>query len=96
MVLLGFISTGWLIFIVALVLVALFNFVIFPMLSRKNFSKIAAELGLSYDPEAKALGSLGCEQLPALRVRKVRRNLLHGTVAGVETVFVEVGERVRK
>ena len=93
MSLLGLISAGWLIFIALLVLVGLANLILGSQTyALWRFTKMASALGLSYDPEAKAFPLPGCERLPVWQVWKAHRNLLHGTVAGVETIFVEVGK----
>lgn len=93
MSLLAFISTGWLIFLALAILVGLANLILGSQTyARRCFTKVAREMGLSYDPEAMALRSLGCDNLPVLICLKARRNLLHGTVAGVETVCVEAGK----
>jgi hypothetical protein len=90
---LAFISTGWLVFIGLLILVGLANLILGSQkYAGRMYNKVAGATGMSYDLEAKGLRALGCEGLPVLMRLKARRNLLHGTVDGVETVFVEVGK----
>ena len=92
---LAFISTGWWIFILLAVVLGIVNLILSSQkFERRHYSRIVSALGLRYDPEAKALGSLGCEGLPALARLTDSRNLLHGIVAGVETVCVEVKDPV--
>lgn len=57
---------------------------------RWRLPKNAARLGMSYDAEARGLDRLGCKSLPVLQARTAVRNLLHGTVDGVERFAVEV------
>jgi len=57
---------------------------------RWRLPRIAARLGMSYDPEARGLDRLGCKGLPVLQAGTAVRNLLHGTVGGIERIAVEV------
>ena len=63
-----------------------------PPFARWRLTAIAAELGMKFDHTAQSLRSLGCERLWKFRYWNDRRKLLHGTVAGIETVIVDVRE----
>ena len=96
MSMLALISTGWVIFIGLLILVGLANLILGSQkYAGRVYNKIASATGMSNEPEAQGLRALGCEDLPVLVRLKARHNLLHGTVDGVETLFVEVGEAGR-